>query len=319
MTAMPDSRLAAGGAPASPRAARSRARFRSNLTAYLFMSPAILGLLFFAVGPVVASFFFSFTDYNVLTSPKLVGFDNYVKLFDHELFWQALKVSTIYAAFSVPFGLMLSLGAALLLNQKIRGVTILRSIYYLPTVISGVAVAMLWKWMYHSQFGIINILLEYVGIAGPNWLTDERWALPAVITASFWGLGGAMLIYLAGLQGIPAELYEAAEIDGANTPVKFWRITLPMISHVTFFNLVLGVIGALQLFTDAFVMTNGGPNNATLFLTIYLYRNAFQYLKMGYASAVAWVLFAIVMVLTLIVFKSSPLWVYYETERKSGA
>ncbi|MCS6827054.1 MAG: sugar ABC transporter permease, partial [Caldilinea sp.] len=174
-------------------------------------------------------------------------------------------------------------------------------------------------WLFNAQFGMVNILLGKIGIRGPMWLTDERWALTAIIIASFWGLGGAMLIYLAGLQGIPSELYEAAEIDGATEQAKFRYITLPMISHVTFFNLVLGIIGALQLFTDAYVMTGGGPNNATLFLSLYLYRQAFLYLKMGYASAMAWVLFAIVLGLTLLVFKSSPMWVYYESERRKAS
>ncbi|MBC8161189.1 MAG: sugar ABC transporter permease, partial [Roseiflexaceae bacterium] len=185
------------------------------------------------------------------------------------------------------------------------------------TVISGVGVAMLWRWMFNSQYGVINVLLGYVGIDGPSWITDERSALPALIVASLWSIGGTMLIFLAGLQSIPGELYEAAEIDGAGRFRQFTAITLPMISHVTFFNLVLGIIGALQNFTDAFVITGGGPNNATLFLTLYLYRNAFQYLNMGFASAIAWVLFLIVLALTLAVFRSSPMWVYYENERRS--
>lgn len=288
------------------------------IDAYIFISPTVIGLLVFLLGPIVASAFLSFTEYNILNDPKWIGMRNYTKLFQDGLFWQALRVSVIYAVVSVPLGLILSLFAAILLNQKFRGVTALRAIYYMPSIISGVAVAMLWRWLFNSQFGMINILLGYVGIQGPMWLTDERWALPAVIIASLWGLGGAMLIFLAGLQGIPGELYEAAEIDGATQVSQFRHITLPMISHVTFFNLVLGIIGALQLFTDAYVMTGGGPNNATLFLSLYLYRNAFLYLNMGYASAMAWVIFAIVLVLTLVVFKSSPLWVYYENERRGS-
>jgi multiple sugar transport system permease protein len=175
---------------------------------------------------------------------------------------------------------------------------------------------MLWRWMFNGEYGMINAMLGSAGIDGPSWTTDERWALPALIIASLWGIGGTMLIFLAGLQGIPGELYEAAEIDGAGRFRQFRAITVPLISHVTFFNLVLGIIGALQNFTDAFVITGGGPNNATLFLTVYLYRNAFQYLNMGYASALAWVLFLIVLVMTLAVFRSSPLWVYYENEQR---
>ena len=305
--------------PRSVRPRLSRWRRREIFDAYLFISPTVIGLLVFLLGPIIASAALSFTDYDILTAPAWVGLDNYIGLFQDGLFWQALRVSVIYSVISVPLGLALSLGAALLLNQKIRGVAILRSIYYMPTIISGVAVAMLWRWLFNAQFGMVNILLGKIGIRGPMWLTDERWALTAIIIASFWGLGGAMLIYLAGLQGIPSELYEAAEIDGATEQAKFRYITLPMISHVTFFNLVLGIIGALQLFTDAYVMTGGGPNNATLFLSLYLYRQAFLYLKMGYASAMAWVLFAIVLVLTLLVFKSSPMWVYYESERRRAA
>ncbi|MBC8074711.1 MAG: sugar ABC transporter permease [Chloroflexales bacterium] len=283
------------------------------------MMPAILGLLFFLLGPIVVSLYLSFTSYDLLTEPEWIGLGNYATMFGDKLFWQALRVSAIYAVVSVPLGLLLSLLAAVLLNQKLRGITVFRSIYYLPTVISGVGVAMLWRWMFNSEYGVINVLLASVGIDGPAWITDESWALPALIVASLWSIGGTMLIFLAGLQGIPAELYEAAEIDGAGPFHQFRSITLPLLSHVTFFNLVLGIIGALQSFTDAYVMTGGGPNNATLSLTLYLYRNAFRYLNMGFASAVAWVLFVIVLVLTLLVFRSSPLWVYYETEQRRSS
>jgi multiple sugar transport system permease protein len=300
----------------APSQGLRRARAREAIHAYVFMAPAILGLLIFLVGPIIVSLYLSFTDYDVLTDAQWIGFQNYATLYREPLFWQALRVSAIYSGVSVPLGLLLSLGAAVLLDQKLRGITVFRSIYYLPTVISGVGVAMLWRWMFNSQYGVINVLLGYMGIRGPSWITDERWALPALIIASLWGIGGTMLIFLAGLQGIPGELYEAAEIDGAGRFRQFRAITLPMISHVTFFNLVLGIIGALQSFTDAYVMTGGGPNNATLFLTLYLYRNAFQYLNMGYASAVAWVLFLIVLMLTLVVFRSSPLWVFYENEQR---
>lgn len=303
-------------APArAPSRSLRHGRTREAIHAYVFMLPTIIGLLVFLIGPIVVSLYLSFTNYDLLSQAQWIGLGNYTELFQDDLFWQALRVSAIYSVVSVPLGLMLALFAAVLLNQKMRGITVFRSIYYLPTVISGVGVAMLWRWMFNGQYGIINALLGYAGIAGPSWITDERWALPALIIASLWGIGGTMLIFLAGLQGIPAELYEAAEIDGAGRFRQFRAITVPLISHVTFFNLVLGIIGALQNFTDAFVITGGGPNNATLFLTVYLYRNAFQYLNMGYASAVAWVLFLIVLVLTLAVFRSSPLWVYYETER----
>jgi multiple sugar transport system permease protein len=301
------------------RRKRGGPRSREALHAYVFMAPAILGLLLFTLGPVIASLLLSFTEYNLLSPPKWVGPANYVEMFGEELFWQAFRVSAIYSVVSVPLGLGLALGLAVLLNHKMRGVTFFRSVYYLPTVISGVGVAMLWRWLFNAEFGIINVLLGKVGIDGPAWLVDQRWALPALIITSVWGIGGTTLIFLAGLQGISQELYEAADIDGAGRWSQFRNITLPLLSHVTFFNLVLGIIGALQVFTDAFVITRGGPNHATLFLSVYLYQHAFLYLNMGYAAAIAWFIFIIVLVLTLMVFKSSPMWVYYENERKGAA
>lgn len=280
------------------------------------MSPAILGLLIFTLGPIIASLLLSFTDYNIISDPEWVGLKNYVDMFEERLFWQALRVSAIYSIVSVPLGLTLSLGLAVLLNHAMRGISIFRSIYYMPTVISGVGVAMLWRWLFNAEFGVINVLLDGIGIEGPAWLLDANWALPALIITSLWGIGGTTLIFLAGLQAIPEELYEAAEIDGAGLWSRFWSVTLPLISNVTFFNLVLGIIGALQVFTDAFVITRGGPNHATLFLSVYLYQHAFQYLNMGYASAIAWFMFFVVMLLTVLVFKSSPLWVYYESGRQ---
>jgi multiple sugar transport system permease protein len=218
----------------------------------------------------------------------------------------------MYSAISVPLVLVLALGLALLLNQKLRGVTFFRTVYYLPTVMSGVAVATLWKWIFNTDYGILNQLLDKIGIRGPAWLTDESWAIWALIIASTWTVGGSMLIFLAGLQSIPNDLYEAASLDGAGSWNKFRNITVPLISHVTFFNLVLGIIGALQVFTEAFVLTRGGPNNSTMLLSVLLYRNAFEFLKMGYASALAWVMFLIVLALTLVVFRSAPMWVHHQ-------
>jgi multiple sugar transport system permease protein len=204
----------------------------------------------------------------------------------------------------------------MLLNTKIRGLTWFRTIYYLPAVLSGVAVSFLWIWVFSADWGVLNYLLSLVGIQGPNWLTSERWALPALILMSLWGVGAGMVIYLAGLQGVPTELYEAAEVDGATWLRKFWHITLPLISPVILFQLILGLIAALQTFTQGYVMTEGGPNNATLFFALYLWRNAFQYLKMGYASALAWAIFAYILVLTLFVLRSSNAWVFYSGEIK---
>jgi multiple sugar transport system permease protein len=294
-------------------------RGREAIECYLFIAPMVLGLLLFYIGPMIASFYFSFTEYDMLSTAQWVGFDNYQTLMDDAKFWKSLRVTAVYSGISVPLVLLLALAMALLLNQRFKGVAIFRGIYYLPTVMSGVAVATLWRWIFNSDFGILNLMLEKIGIRGPMWLTTETWAMPALILTSLWTAGGSMLIFLAGLQGIPADLYEAAEIDGAGAWNRFRNITLPLISHVTFFNLVLGIIGALQVFTEAFVLTKGGPNDSTLLLSVYLYRNAFQFLKMGYASAIAWVMFLIVMALTLIVFKSAPMWVHYQETQGDNA
>jgi len=206
-----------------------------------------------------------------------------------------------------------------LLNQPVPGLRLWRTIYYLPAVVSGVAVAMLWVWVFHSEFGLINLALRAVGLKGPAWLGDPDWALWALVLMSLWGVGGGMIVALAGLQGIPTELYEAASIDGANWWHKFWRITLPMLSPIVFFSLVMGVITTFQYFTNAYVMTDGGPGRSTLFYNLYLYKTAFNYFQMGYASALAWILFLIILVLTLLIFKSSPYWVYYEGQEKGRA
>lgn len=298
----------------TPRQSRISIRTREAIECYLFILPAVLGLLIFYIGPMIASFVLSLTDYDLLRPPEFVGLDNYREMAEDDLFWKSLRVTAIYSTVSVPLVMALGLFLAVLLNQKVRGTTFFRSVFYLPTVISGVAVAMLWRWIFNDEYGILNLLLDKVGIRGPGWLIDDQWALTALIMTSVWTAGGTMLIFLAGLQAIPAELYEAAELDGASRWRRFWTVTFPMLSNVTFFNLVLGIIGALQVFTEAFVLTNGGPNNSTLLLPVYLYRQAFQYLEMGYASAVAWVMFLIVFVLTLIVFRSAPLWVHYQSE-----
>jgi multiple sugar transport system permease protein len=291
---------------------RFSGRTREAIECYIFMMPVILGLLLFYLGPMIASLWFSFTDYDMLSAAEWVGLENYRDLANDDLFWKSLRVTVMYSGISVPLVLVTALLLALLLNQRFRGVTFFRTIYYLPTVMSGVAVATLWKWIFNTDYGILNLLLDKAGIRGPSWLTDGDWAIWALIMASLWTVGGSMLIFLAGLQSIPADLYEAAAIDGAGAWSRFRNITVPMLSHVTFFNLVLGIIGALQVFTEAWVLTEGGPNNSTLLLSVYLYRNAFEYLKMGYASAIAWVMFMIVLALTLLVFKSAPMWVHYQ-------
>ena len=294
----------------------NRLAFKEALDGYLFVTPLMIGLVCFTLGPVLASLFISFCKYDIFSPPKLVGTENYVALFGDPLFWQSLKVTAIYSFVSVPLGLTLGLAVALLMNQKVRAIALFRTIYYLPAVVSGVAVALLWVWIFDPSYGLGNVVLKSLGLPTCQWLTSPRTALMSLIIMSFWGVGGGMVIYLAGLQSVPQHLYEAASLDGANVLQKFRHVTIPMLTPVIFYNLIMGIIGSFQVFTQAFVMTNGGPVNSTLFYVLYLFRQAFNYYHMGYASAMAWVLFAIILALTLFVFKSSALWVYYEGERR---
>ncbi len=285
---------------------------REAITFYLCISPWLIGLVAFVLGPMLASFYFSLTDWTLLSPPVWAGLDNYARMTTDPLVLQSLKITGLFTLAYVPLDLMGGLALALLMNQKVRGISIFRTVYYLPSVISGVAYVVLWMWIFHPSAGLFNTLLAYVGIPGPRWLASPDWALPAIVIMSLWGLGRSMVIYLAGLQGVPAHLYEAAALDGASAWQQFWAITLPLLTPTIFFNLVLSIIGTAQTFTQAFVATNGGPLNATLFYVLYLYRQAFQMFRMGYASALAWALFVIVMVLTLLVVRSGRSWVYYE-------
>jgi multiple sugar transport system permease protein len=290
-------------------------RRREALDGYLFMAPAVLGFLLFTLLPMLASMGLSLTEYDLLSVPQWIGLRNFAELIADKFFWQSLRVTATYALFSLPLGLIAALGVALLMNQRVPGIALWRTIYVLPSVISGVAVAVLWRWLLNPEFGLVNLLLSVVGIKGPNWLGTAEWALPSLVIMGLWGIGGTMLVYLAGLQGIPTDLYEAVEIDGGGGWTKFRAVTLPLLSPVILFNLVTGLIYSFQYFTEAYVLTDGGPENATLFYTLYLYRNAFNYFSMGYASALAWVLFLLVLVLTLAVFRTTPMWVHYEGER----
>jgi multiple sugar transport system permease protein len=287
---------------------------RENVTGWLMALPFVLGLLMWTLGPMSYSLYLAMTNWDLLTPPKWVGLGNFRQMFTTPETWLSLRVTTSYALGAIPLGMALGLFVALLLNTKVRGLSIWRSIYYLPAVLSGVAVSLLWQFIFSADWGVLNYVLSLAGVQGPAWLNSETWALPALIIMSLWGVGGDMVIYLAALQGVPTELYEAADVDGANTWRKFWNITLPMISPVIFFQLITGIIAALQTFTQSFIMTRGGPNNATLFFVLYLYRNAFQYFRMGYASALAWLLFIYILILTLFVFRSSAAWVYYAGE-----
>jgi multiple sugar transport system permease protein len=295
----------------------SRTFWRDTVQGYLFILPVVLGLLIFTFGPMIASFYISFTDYPLLTSPKWVGIGNYVKMFaKDDLFWKALKVTVNFALMSLPLGMVGSLLVAVLLNQKVRGIPLFRTCFYMPAIVPAVASAVLWSWLLNPDYGLVNAALKGLGLPTSRFLADEKTALPSLVLMGLWGLGGGMIIYLAGLQGIPESLYEAAKIDGANTFQLFFRITLPLLSATIFYNLVMGLIGTFQYFAPAFIMTGGGPLHATYFYNLMLYERAFRWLQMGSASAMAWFLLMIVLLLTLLVFRSSSFWVYYEAEVK---
>ena len=294
-------------------AGRRRLSIKRGFEFYLSISPWLLGFLFFTGGPLVASFVLSFSEWDIISSFKWVGFRNYASMFTaDELFWISLRATAYYSFGSVPLRLILALFLATLLNQPIRGRNVLRTIYYLPSITSGIAVAILWQWIFNPQLGLLNSFLwGAFKIEGPSWIFSEEWVVPSFILMSLWSLGSPVVIFLAGLQGVPRELYEAAEVDGANLWRKFLSVTLPMISPVIFFNLVMGIIGSFQIFTSGFVMTQGGPLYASYFMVLYIYYSAFRDFKMGYASALAWALFAVILAFTLVQMRFSQRWVYY--------
>ncbi len=292
-------------------------RTEDVFTAYLCLLPWIIGFFVFTLGPLIFSFGLSFFRADLLTRNIFIGLENYSELVRDSLFLKSLRVTAIYAFVSVPLGAVTALAVALLLNQKVVGLGLWRTVYYLPSVISGVAVAVLWMQIFNPRMGLINNMLKVVGIEGPSWIFDSDWALPSLIIMSLWAVGANMLLYLAGLQGIPTHLYEAAKIDGANIVRRFWHVTIPMLTPTIFFNVVISLIAAFQFFTQSFIMTNGGPNNSTLSMVLFLYRKAFQQTRFGYASAVAWVLFAIIIGFTLMFMRSSSWWVYYAGEERT--
>jgi multiple sugar transport system permease protein len=301
-------------------------------TGVSFLAPWLVGFLAFTLIPVVLAFYYSLCDYSLLQPPVFIGLSNYRELAGDPIFWKSLVNTLIYAAIALPAGMLVSLGLALLLNQKTLGQSVFRTILFIPSLVPTVASAMLWLWLFNTKLGLLNTLLAtgpgtaLVGAANAalralrlpvlqtpiGWLTDPSWALPSLAIMSLWGVGYTVVIYLAGLQDVPVSLLEAAEIDGAGAWKRLRHVTLPMLSPVIFFNLIMAIIGTLQAFAIPYIMTGGGPARATYFYTMYLYDNAFRYLKMGYASSMAWIQFLIVVALSAIAFWSSKRWVHYQ-------
>lgn len=284
-----------------------------------FISPWLVGFFALTLYPILASLYYSFCEYRVLTPPRWVGLRNYVELFTDRDYFLPSLANTAFMFIELPIALVLSVGIALLLNQRLRGIALFRTIYYMPSVVPTVAASILWLWLLNPEYGLINKTLEWLHLPTTEWLQSPVWSKPSFIILDLWMIGGGIVIYLAALQGVPEHLYEAADLDGASAWVKIRHITLPAISPVIFFNLILGIIGTFQYFTQAFLMTGtppGGPANSTLFYALYLFQNAFTYFRMGYACAMAWVLFLLTLLATLLVFKTSARWVYYEGEER---
>jgi multiple sugar transport system permease protein len=285
---------------------------RRTITGYLFIMPFILGVMLWVVYPAGMAAWLAFQKWNLITEPQFIGLENFKTMFADKLFWQSLRVTFTYTFASVPAGLVIAFLMALLINTKVKGLALFRTVYYLPSIVPAVANAVLWAWIFNTDFGLLNAILAYFKIPKIAWLQQPEWALPALILMSLWSVGSTMIIFLAGLQGIDDVYYEAAKIDGAGNWHQLIHITIPMMSSVIFFNLILGVIGSFQVFTAGYLITSGGPQNATLFYVLYLYRMGFQNLKMGYAAALSWVLFLIILIFTLIIFKTVGKRVYYQ-------
>ncbi|MGH2531100.1 MAG: carbohydrate ABC transporter permease [Thermomicrobiales bacterium] len=288
-----------------------RLTFEESLAGYVFLLPWLIGLVGLTFFPMGFSFYMGFFRWDIIREPEFIGLDNYRQLLDDRLFWISLKQTFIYTIMRVPLMLAFGLILAVLLNQRIKAQGAWRTAFYLPSVIPDVAMVLMWIWLL-SPTGLVNQFLNDVGIQGPNWFGATRWAVPALVLTGVWAVGGGMLVYLGGLQSIPTELYEAAKIDGANRLQGFLHVTVPMISPIVLYNLIILIIGSMQAFTGSFLATQGGPGYATHFVVYYLYNNAFGYLRMGYASAFAWIIFAIILVMTLVILRWSAAWVHYE-------
>jgi multiple sugar transport system permease protein len=287
--------------------------WRQALEPYLYLLPVFVGVVLLTGGAIVASFGISFTNWDLLGTPGWIGLKNYTEMWNSSLFRTVFANTFYYVLLAVPLSVVGSLALALLVNRKLRGVTIFRTLYFFPVVTSMVAVAVVWSWLYNPEFGLLNYLLKTLfGIDGPRWLLSSDWAMPAIALMSVWkGLGYNMLIFLAGLQSVPAVLYEAALIDGAGPWRRFMRITFPMLSPTTFFVVVITLIGSFQIFEQTYMLTQGGPANSTLTLSYHIYQNAFQYFRMGYATAMAYILFAVMLIATFVQFRLQKRWVFY--------
>ncbi|TDL96759.1 sugar ABC transporter permease [Macrococcus brunensis] len=291
-------------------------KYKDNLAGYFFISPWIFGFLVFTLGPILFSLYASFTNYNITSQMDFIGLDNYQRLFqEDELFYTSMMNTLYFVLFSVPLTTIGAILLSLMLNQDVPGMRVFRTIYYLPAVLSGVGVYLLWMQLLDPSTGLVNTVLGFFGIDGPNWLLNPAWTKPSLIFMKLWSVGGSMLLYLASLQGVSKSLYEAADIDGANRFQKFFHITLPMITPIIFFDIITSTIGAFQIFQEAYVMSSdgaGSPGNSLLFYNLYMWLKAFKAFDMGYAMAMSWILFIIVLIITIINLKIAPRWVHYE-------
>lgn len=310
--------MATATTTAPPQRRWSRKKRRENLYGYLFLTPWLIGFFGLFVGPGLWSLYLSLTKYDVIGTAEFIGADNYVKMFTNDdLFYTSLWRTFYFAGLGVPLGVLGSMFLAILLNQKLKGVSVYRTLFFMPTLVPLVASVVLWKWLLDTNFGIVNQTLVGWGVTDPpGWFSDRAWAIPSLILMRLWGsIGGTqMIIFLAGLQGIPEELYDAADIDGAGTWARIWNVTIPLLTPTIFFNTVLGIIGALQTFAAAFVATEGGPGYATWFFSLHIWKQAFDYFNMGYGAALAWFFAIIIITLTVFQMQLSKRWVFYYGE-----
>ncbi|WP_274651081.1 carbohydrate ABC transporter permease [Paenibacillus humicola] len=292
-------------------AKRSSIAKKEERAFWLFVSPWVIGFILFSGGPIVASLVLSFTNYNVMSLPSFVGLGNFVQLFHDQLFTKSLSVTAYYTLLAVPFDIVVSLLLAVLLNQKVKGQTIFRTIFYAPSIVSGVAISFLWSWLLNPQFGVVNYLLSFIGLGGLQWFNSPTTVIPSFVLMTLTSIGGTIIIFLASLQSLPTDLYEAAEMDGGGRVRQFFSITVPLLSPVILFNVIMGLIGSFQIFTQAYVITQGGPDWNSYFYVYYLFNTAFGQMRLGYASAQAWILFLIIFALTVLSLQLSKRYVHY--------